>query len=182
MAPPARTGDREGGDRDVAGDPHDRAVHGAGQSAQVAAATLVLQAVWEDAIADLGPAVPPVQLRALLAIDLAGTLNLNALARRLRTSASAASRLCDRLEQAGLITRTKHFADRRGIILSLSGAGEQLVRWAHARHRERLQSVLEAMRPGAREALVQGLEEFQHAVMQVAADADTSRQMMRNRL
>jgi DNA-binding MarR family transcriptional regulator len=132
--------------------------------ATLVAAALELQAIWEGAIADLGATVPPVQLRALLAIDRFGELSLNALAERLRASTSATSKLCDRLQQAGLITRTKPSADRRGVVLGLSDAGERLVRWTQTRYRDRLGVVMAAMSPRGREALARGLSEFRLAL------------------
>ncbi len=75
----------------------------------------------------------PAQLRALLTIERAGRLNLNKLAAALGASASAASRLCDRMEAAGLLSRDRAVS-RREIVLvptgwppgSGSGAG---LRW-----------------------------------------------------
>ena len=128
--------------------------------ATLAAAALDLQAIWDSAIADLGATVSPVQLRALLAIHRFGDLSLNALAEQLRASTSATSKLCDRLQQAGMITRSKTTADRRGVVLGLSEAGDRLVRWAQAQHRDRLGSIMAAMSPPGRDALVRGLNEF----------------------
>jgi DNA-binding MarR family transcriptional regulator len=128
--------------------------------ATLAAAALDLQAIWDSAIADLGATVPPVQLRALLAIHRSGDLSLNALAEQLRASTSATSKLCDRLQQAGLITRSRTTSDRRGVVVALSEAGERLVRWTQARHRDRLGSIMAAMSAPGRDALLRGLIEF----------------------
>src|SRR5918992_5774496 len=128
--------------------------------ATLAAAALDLQTIWDSAIADLGATVSPVQLRALLAIHRFGDLSLNALAEQLRASTSATSKLCDRLQQAGMITRSKTTADRRGVVLGLSEAGDRLVRWAQAQHRDRLGSIMAAMSPPVRDVLVLWLNEF----------------------
>src|SRR5260221_9580456 len=61
----------------------------------------------ERAVEGLDPDVPPAQMRALLTIDHAGSLNLSRLAGALGTTPSAASRLCDRMQAAGLGTRDR---------------------------------------------------------------------------
>lgn len=117
----------------------------------LAAIVLDLQALWDGAVADMGSTVPPAQWRALLVIHRFGTPGLNILARELRASTSATSKLCDRLDHAGLVTRTTSATDRRGIVLSLSEAGQRLVRWAEARLRDRLGVVVAEMSPSGRE-------------------------------
>src|ERR1035438_9578588 len=69
--------------------------------------------ICEAAVEELGCAVPVAQVRALLIIDRAGSLNLDRLARTLGVSASATSRLCDRMETAGLLRRDRVAASRR---------------------------------------------------------------------
>lgn len=121
------------------------------------AAAADLRRVWELALAGLGATLTPVQLRALLTIDRAGPLSLNDLARELCASSSAASKVCNRLQQAGLITRRTARHDRRGVVLSISRAGTRLITWVQARHRERLAAVLADMGADGRDRLVTGL-------------------------
>src|SRR5260370_9868214 len=71
----------------------------------------------DRAVEELGLAVPPAQIRALLIIDRAGRLNLSRLAEALGASASAARRLCDRIQAAGLLTRHRPSARRRETVL-----------------------------------------------------------------
>jgi DNA-binding MarR family transcriptional regulator len=66
-----------------------------------------LSEIWETAVEELGCTVPAAQVRALLIIDRAGGLNIDRLAMALGGSASATSRLCDRMEMAGLLTRER---------------------------------------------------------------------------
>lgn len=136
------------------------AIDNDGDVLAVEAAAADLNRIWERALAELGTTLPPVQLRALLVIDRSGPLSLNSLARELRTSASAGSKVCDRLQQAGFITRTAAHHDRRAVVLSLSRAGAGLVTWVHARHRERLASLIEEMDDESRTALITGLREL----------------------
>jgi DNA-binding MarR family transcriptional regulator len=114
----------------------------------------------ERAVEELGSAVPPAQIRALLIIDRAGSLNLSRLAEALGASASSASRLCDRIQAAGLLTRDRAAASRREIVLFPTESGRRLADWVRGRRRAALGDVLQAMSPDGREALAQGLREL----------------------
>jgi len=120
----------------------------------------VLVESCERAVEELGSTVPPAQLRALLIIGRTGSLNLSMLAGALGASASAASRLCDRMQAAGLLTRGRAAASRREIVLLPTETGRKLAEWVRASRRDVLGDVLQAMSPGGREALVQGLREL----------------------
>jgi DNA-binding MarR family transcriptional regulator len=122
--------------------------------------------VWEAAIEELGSTVPPAQLRALLVIA-AGPVSLTALAVRLRASVSAASRLCDRLQQAGMIARRRGQRDRRGVQLSPTPAGYQLAAWVREQRRTSLAAILIALTPAARQGLIDGLRELPAAVSEL---------------
>lgn len=123
-----------------------------------------LNRAWEAAVDELGAAVPPAQLRAVLAIGAAAPVSISVLAGHLRASPSATSRLCDRLQQAGLITRSAAAPDRRGVLLSLTPAGDRLTAWVRERRRACLAQVLTSMEPTARKALIDGLRELPSAV------------------
>jgi DNA-binding MarR family transcriptional regulator len=114
----------------------------------------------ERAVEELGLSVPPAQMRALLIIDRAGSLNLSRLAEALGASASAASRLCDRIQAAGLLTRDRAAASRREIVLFPTESGRRLAQWVRGRRRAALGDVLQAMSPDGREALAEGLREL----------------------
>ena len=120
----------------------------------------VLLESCEKAVEDLGSSVPPAQLRALLIIGRTGSLNLSMLAGALGASASAASRLCDRMQAAGLLTRGRAAASRREIVLLPTETGRKLADWVRGRRRAVLGDVLQAMSPSGREALVRGLREL----------------------
>jgi DNA-binding MarR family transcriptional regulator len=120
----------------------------------------VLVEASERAVEELGSAVPPLQLRALLVIDRAGALNLSRLASALGASASATSRLCDRMEAADLLTRDRAAGSRREIVLLLTESGGRLAEWVRLRRRAVLDDLLQAMSPAGREALARGLSEL----------------------
>ncbi len=127
----------------------------------------VLLEACERSLEELGAAVPPAQMRALLIIGGAGSLNLSRLAEALGASASAASRLVDRMQAAGLLTRDRAAASRREIVLVPTESGRRLAEWVRGRRRAALGAVLQRMTPDGREALARGLREL-------AADAPGS--------
>jgi DNA-binding MarR family transcriptional regulator len=133
----------------------------------------------ERAVEELGLSVPPAQIRALLIIDRAGSLNLSRLAEALGASASAASRLCDRIQAAGLLTRDRAAASRREIVLFPTESGRRLAQWVRGRRRAALGDVLQAMSPDGRDALAQGLREL--AVGAVARVSPASQRPSRGR-
>jgi DNA-binding MarR family transcriptional regulator len=120
----------------------------------------VLLEARERAVEEIGATVPPVQLRALLVIDRAGSLNLNRLAGLLGASASAASRLCDRMQAAGLVSRDRALLSRREIVLVPTESGRRLADWVRGRQQAALESLLDGMSPEGREALARGLVEL----------------------
>ena len=109
---------------------------------------------------EIGSTVPPVQLRALLVLYRAGSLNLNRLARAIAASASAASRLLDRMQTAGLVTRDRAAGSGREIVVKPTEAGRRLAEWVRARRRVALTRLMEGMSSDGREALVRGLGEL----------------------
>jgi DNA-binding MarR family transcriptional regulator len=120
----------------------------------------VLLEACERAVEEIGPTVPPAQLRALLIIDKGGSLNLNRLAALLGASASAASRLLDRMQAAGLVTRDRAAASRREIVVVPTESGRRLAEWVRGRRRAALAKLLEGMSADGRQALARGLREL----------------------
>jgi DNA-binding MarR family transcriptional regulator len=120
----------------------------------------VLLEACERAVEEVGVAVPPVQLRALLVIDRAGSLNLSRLAGLLGASASAASRLCDRMQAAGLVSRDRAVVSRREIVVVPTESGRRLAEWVRGRRRAALAGLLGTMSQAGRDALARGLGEL----------------------
>jgi DNA-binding MarR family transcriptional regulator len=110
-------------------------VHGGEPANAVEAAELVAEAMiqlWRRAHLEIAPDVSDQQMRTVLALER-GPLKATDLARSLGTSPSSATRLCDRLEQRGLIERLT--AGRR-VTIHLTEAGQKLlhVTREHRRH------------------------------------------------
>src|SRR5262245_64517296 len=138
-----------------------------GSDVDVAAAErglAILLAACERAVEELGSTVPPAQLRALLIMGQAGSMNLNRLARALDSTPSATSRLTDRMQMAGLLTRDRAAASRREIVLVPTESGQQLAEWVRTQRRAALGEVLATMSPEARDALAQGLTELANGI------------------
>jgi len=120
----------------------------------------VLLEACERSLEEMGGSVPPAQMRALLIVESAGSLNLSRLAGALGASASAASRLVDRMQLAELLTRDRAAASRREIVLVPTESGRRLAEWVRGRRRAALGEVMQAMTPDGRAALARGLREL----------------------
>ena len=120
----------------------------------------VLLEACERSLEEMGGSVPPAQMRALLIVESAGSLNLSRLAGALGASASAASRLVDRMQLAELLTRDRAAASRREIVLVPTESGRRLAEWVRGRRRAALSELLQAMSPDGRAALMRGLREL----------------------
>ena len=132
-------------------------------AAEVEAAAEALVGIWSHVAESLDVRISATQLRALTAVGRYGELNLSQLAEALGALPSSASRLCDRLEAAGLLTRDSGRASRRAVSLRLTSHGEALLDEARQRRREQIADVLDVMTPAERTELATGLAAFQQA-------------------
>ncbi|NVI89154.1 MarR family transcriptional regulator [Actinomadura sp. BRA 177] len=124
-------------------------------------AASTLMNIWSRAHNAPDVPVPSTQLRALFVLER-GPVNISSLAGELGALVSSASRLCDRLEAAGLLTRDPG-RDRREVTVRLSADGRALLGRLRGRRLEELARVLEMMPASARAALLRGLTEFHDA-------------------
>jgi len=113
----------------------------------------------------LGGASGAALATALITVlDRIGPANLTTLARELGAIPSSASRLCDRLEASGLLTREVSAGSRREVTLSVSREGRRRLAAFAATRRSDFAQVLELMTPEARKSLIDGLRQFGEAV------------------
>jgi DNA-binding MarR family transcriptional regulator len=119
--------------------------------------------IWTGPQSAPGVPVPATQLRVLFIVEQSGAINLSGLAAELGALLSSASRLCDRLEAAGLIVRESGQQSRREIAIRLSPDGEALLARVRQERQEEIKKVLARMPSGARQALFTGLSEFRAA-------------------
>jgi DNA-binding MarR family transcriptional regulator len=128
---------------------------------QVEMGLAVLRKACDQAVDQLGGAVPGVQLRALQIFDDAGgSLDTRQLAAQLTTSMAAAGNVCDRMQEAGLVTMEDIGTSRGTLCCVLTDSGVRLARWIKDRQRMALSKVVYSMRPDARDALIHGLREL----------------------
>ena len=123
-------------------------------------AVQTLLAAWDAARERVGTRLSWSQLSALLVVERAEGINLRGLAGQLGMILSSASRLCDRLVAADLVSRVPGHADRREIALYLTPSSRQVLAELRANRRELLADVLARMSPAGRAALQRGLTEF----------------------
>ncbi|WP_428963869.1 MarR family winged helix-turn-helix transcriptional regulator [Micromonospora fluostatini] len=123
-----------------------------------AAGTLL--AVWEAARERTTHRLSSAQLRAVVVVDRRDGINLRRLAAELNMLLSSASRLCDRLEAAGMLEREPGRVDRREISLHLTPQARRLLAELQADRRQRLTEVLAGMSAAGRQALLRGITEF----------------------
>ncbi|MEU5184374.1 MarR family winged helix-turn-helix transcriptional regulator [Streptomyces longwoodensis] len=137
-----------------------------GQEAREATARRVVDAMeglvaWWLAAADgTTPRLPARQLLALRTVRRRPETNLTALAGQLGIGLPNASRLCDRLEAAGLLERTVPPGNRREVRLAVTAYGQRVLADVTDRRVRGLVTVVAQMTPGQRAALEQGLSAF----------------------
>lgn len=143
---------------------HRRGPRTADVSSAVEAAAGELTALWERTQQMVQSRVSPSQLQALFIVERHGQINLNGLAAELGAIPSSASRLCDRLQAAGLLTRAASVHNRREVMLALTRDGRGLVAEITQNRRQALARILNDMSPAGRAALLTGLTEFNDAI------------------
>ncbi|MFI9771149.1 MarR family winged helix-turn-helix transcriptional regulator [Streptomyces sp. NPDC052415] len=119
-----------------------------------------LSNLWSEAAQQASLRLSPHQLRALRVLESEPGLNLTSLAEGMEIGLPTASRLCDRLEAAGLVERALHPRKRREVQLSLTGHGRQVLGEVASLRSQALAAVLAAMTPAEREALSRGMQAF----------------------
>ncbi|MFB7293904.1 MarR family winged helix-turn-helix transcriptional regulator [Actinacidiphila glaucinigra] len=142
------------------------ATTGSQRDAAVAAASSVVEALevlWGRGRDAGDPPVPPSQLRVLFALEGNEGINLRTLCDVLGAGPPAVSRLCDRLQAVGYLTRDTSPTSRREVCLWLTPRGTAFLAQLRERREEELATVVSAMPERARRALLEGLTAFRSA-------------------
>ncbi|MFI1167433.1 MarR family winged helix-turn-helix transcriptional regulator [Streptomyces sp. NPDC020801] len=134
-----------------------------GIARQVTDAVESLVTLWFAAAEEATPGLPARHLLALRTVRHRPELNLTALAEHLGIGLPNASRLCDRLEGAGLLERTVQPHDRREVQLMVTAHGRRLLAEIKEGRVRRLAAVLASMPPAQRADLHRGLLAFHQA-------------------
>ncbi|MEU8849382.1 MarR family transcriptional regulator [Streptomyces sp. NPDC048564] len=119
-----------------------------------------LVSLWFSAVEETSPRLPPRHIRALRAVRRRPALNVTALAEHLRVGLPTASRLCDRLENAGLLRRCADPGDRREVHLEVTAQGRTFLGDVTERLSLRLATVLDRVPPTQRAPLEHALRVF----------------------
>ncbi|MGW0362917.1 MarR family winged helix-turn-helix transcriptional regulator [Streptomyces sp. NPDC002990] len=130
---------------------------------EVADAAAALVDLWERTAHTASPRLSSLQLRALTVTRRSPGINLTRLAEEVGAGAPAASRLCDRLEAAGLLRRQRSTDRRREVGLILTQRGHETVERLYERRSQALREVLLDMPADHRQHLLDGLRAFTEA-------------------
>lgn len=137
----------------------------------------VLVGVSARSLAEVEETVTLSQFRTLVVLQGHGSTRLNQLATRLGVGPSTALRSVDRLIAAGFVGRSENSQDRREVVIALTDTGRDLVAEVTERRRAAIQTIVEAMPPASRLALVDALTAFSRAADEPAALADAATQL-----
>ena len=132
-------------------------------------AAQALVGVAAQGVAEVEDRVTLPQLRVLVLVAARGGLNLNALAAAMNVHPSNASRSCDRLVAAGLLTRTESAIDRRNLILELTGEGHRLLQEMIDHRRAAVVRILEGLSDSRRRTVAGALRSFSESAGEVPA-------------
>lgn len=110
-----------------------------------------------------GAPVSPPQLRALTVIESWEGINLRDLGEALGSTPPSVSRLCDRLEAAGLLQRSRGTLNRREVELRLSRRGQEVLAQMRAWRAREIKTVLSRLPATQLDALSQSLQAFSAA-------------------
>jgi DNA-binding MarR family transcriptional regulator len=111
------------------------------------------------------------QHRVLVLLAAHGEQAVGVLAEQLGVNASNASRVCDRLQRLGLVTRRRSTADARSVGVALTEQGVEVLRVVGDNRREEVRRVLGTMELADSRATVDALRRFNDAAHEVA-DSD----------
>lgn len=140
-------------------------------SVQVSEAAEAVVDAWAQASHVASPRLSALQWEALLVTRRKPGINLTGLADEIGAAPPAVSRLCDRLEAAGLLRREPSRTSRREIGLALTVTGHELIDALLGRRYALFGEVLSRMPSAERTHLLTGLLAFS----KTARLADTER-------
>ncbi|MEU6477559.1 MarR family transcriptional regulator [Streptomyces sp. NPDC047017] len=139
-------------------------------SAAVLAASRLFVAISARALARTDDSLTLPQLRALVVLDTCGPVKLVVLATTLGVNPSTALRMVERLEALDLVDRRTNPANRREVVLSLTGAGRVLVGRVLAQRRAEIRRVARRLSARERAVLVPALRALARAAGETAVD------------
>jgi DNA-binding MarR family transcriptional regulator len=151
-------------------DDHSHAVTDAVTDAVLTASRLLV-AVSARSIAAVDDSISLAQFRLLVVLSSRGQRKVTELADALGVNPSTATRAVDRLIEAGLVDRQPNPRSRREMQISLTRAGQRVVREVTRRRREEIARIVERMPQTHQRGLVRALNAFSQAGGEPPADA-----------
>lgn len=130
-------------------------------------ASRALVAVAARSLAAAPADVTLAQYRVLVVLASRGPQFPTALAAELRSAPSSITRLCDRLEAKGLLTRSSATGNRKQVVLAISAAGRRVVDAVTRVRREEIAALVAAVPPARRHGVVAALTELAAAAGEV---------------
>jgi len=130
-----------------------------------------LVAVAARSIAQVDDAVTLPQYRALIVLAAHGPRRVTDLADELGVHPSSATRMCDRLERAGLVDRAVAVGNRREVEVRLTRPGRALLDRVTAARRGEIARIVKDVPASLRSAMVKGLQTFSDAAGEVPDQA-----------
>lgn len=113
----------------------------------------------------------PSAYAILSELSLDGWLTNGQIAQRLGMSTGGVTPALDRLERPGYIERTPNPADRRSSVVSITKAGQDLLRRTTERLAEELDPLIDELSPREREAVLRFLITANDAYLRLHAEA-----------
>ncbi len=133
----------------------------------ILSASRALVAVAARSLATVADDVSLAQYRVLVELASRGPLRAADLADALHVDRSTATRMCDRLYRKRLVSRRRLVEDRRGVLISLTGAGRDLVAEVSRRRRAEIAQIVERMPASHRGSVTDALRAFAEAAGEV---------------
>ena len=133
----------------------------------VLGASRALVAVAARSLANVAEDVTLAQYRVLIELAARGPQRLADLATALGVERSTATRMCDRLVRKRLVHRRRTNQDRRGVRVSLTAAGGELVAEVSRRRRAEIAAIVERMPNAHRRPVLNALRAFAEAAGEV---------------
>jgi DNA-binding MarR family transcriptional regulator len=135
----------------------------------VARASAAVVEIDARSLAAVSEDVTLPQLRTLNVLGAHGAQSVSSLADNLDVHASTMTRMCNRLVGRALVVRTQSVEDRREVLVTLSGAGRELVDHVSARRRHEIDTIVHRLPDHARRTVVEALDSFVRAAALTAS-------------
>jgi len=113
-------------------------------------------------------------VHVLMVLKASGPLTVGALARSLDVSVASATGIVSRMEERGLVERTRGKADRRVVTVSLARGGRAALDQLDGRAREHFKAMLDALSLDELEALQRGFQALRRAHDELMAESMTA--------